>query len=117
MEYLAIVAMEDGRVTKFAEFATLTEAQTHAGAIGGFAWHNAGGASVGDLRIAYNNTVTIETADPLVAWRETASLSRADFVNAAADAGLLTDDEAIEAAKRWMASLIRCRAVITRHSR
>lgn len=32
-------------------------------------------------------------------WRATASLSKPDFVNAAADLGMLTDDEAIAAAK------------------
>lgn len=51
-----------------------------------------------DLTTAELNAVREE-------WRETASLPRADFVNAAADAGLLTDDEAIEAAKGgWPAS-------------
>lgn len=39
-------------------------------------------------------------------WRKTAALDRADFVNAAADAGILTDDEAIIAALgQWPESL------------
>jgi hypothetical protein len=37
--------------------------------------------------------------DPIIAFRANASMDRADFVNAAADIGLLTDDEAIAAAK------------------
>ena len=38
-------------------------------------------------------------------WRKTASLSRVDFVNAAAEAGLMTDPEAIDGARGiWPAS-------------
>lgn len=51
------------------------------------------------------NMTAAEVANQRTQWRKTASLSRPDFVNAAADLGMLTDAEAIAAAKGdWPAS-------------
>jgi hypothetical protein len=49
---------------------------------------------------AEGNTIdTYVAPDPLIAWRAAAWMDRADFVNGAADLGLLTDEEAIAAAQ------------------
>lgn len=64
LRYLAIIGKEGGRVAKYLDFNSLTDAQNHTLQYGGFVHDNIAGSKISDLLIDDANNVTVSPPPP-----------------------------------------------------